>query len=427
MASLGADIFAPALLAPIAQAGSHLATDHVDVALEELSADKLRGALQAAAKSAAAHVGVQPSRVLGLLPTSEIDAALAKIGASQPRAVEAWRRFAGGLGGLIGRATQAADAGGPSLSERLRVLAGTMSRDKVVSEPLAAFAGDLAAWEAITDRLPKLVGDSPELARALAIKKGKRIALLAAIAAALVAAAIVTRAALVARSNVRAALTKPDPCAAFDVTPVDLGRVSADLAGQVSAKRKACEDRRAEEARLAEEERRRQEAEEAARKAKMKREADCELLARHVEQGKLTTEDEATAKDDGLTKRIAESALESKDFGPDDPKMPCAGSRAEPRLWDAYRKAVIAKPWILLVATAPSPRARAAFRPDGGKMPFKLREVIATRANDLAKFAVRTAKVPDAERASAWCDVARSVGMPMAGPCDVADKLARPK
>ena len=41
MASLGADIFAPALLAPIAQAGSHLATDHVDVALEELSADNI--------------------------------------------------------------------------------------------------------------------------------------------------------------------------------------------------------------------------------------------------------------------------------------------------------------------------------------------------------------------------------------------------
>ena len=55
----------------------------------------------------------------------------------------------------------------------------------------------------------------------------------------------------------------------------------------------------------------------------------------------------------------------------------------------------------------------------------KLREVIATRANDLAKFAVRSGKRPDAERASAWCDVARSVGMPMAGPCDIADKLAK--
>ncbi|MFO0588203.1 MAG: hypothetical protein U0441_11715 [Polyangiaceae bacterium] len=427
MASLGTDLFAPALLAPIVAARSHLAADHVDVALEEMSADKLRGALQAAAKAAADHVGVRPPRVLGLLPAAEIDAALAKIAASQPRAVEAWRRFAGGLGGLLGRATQAADAGGPSLSERLRALAGTMSRDKVVSEPLAAFAGDLAEWEALADRLPAIVGGSSELARALAIKKGKLTLLLAAIAAALIVAAIVTRAALAARSNVRAALAKPDACAAFEVTPVDLGRVSADLAGQVSAKRKACEDRRAEEARLAEEERRRQEAEEAARKAKMKREADCELLARHVEQGKLQTDDDAIAKDDGLTRRIADSALESKDFGPDDPKMPCAGTRAEPRLWESYRKAVIAKPWILLVATAPSPRAREAFRPDGGKMPFKLREVIATRANDLAKFAVRSGKTPDAERASAWCDVARSVGMPMAGPCDLADKLAKPK
>lgn len=425
MTSLGQDLFAPALLAPMVAARSHLETDHVDVALEQLAADKLRGALDAAAKAVADHVAVKPARVMALLPKAEIDAVLAKIGASQPRVVEAWRRFAGGLGGLLGRSTQAADAGGPTLSERLRALASTMSRDKVVSEPLSAFAADLAEWEALAEKMPAIVRGSSELARAIAMRRGKRIALLCAIAAALIAATIVTRAALVSRSNVRAALAKPDPCAAFEVTPTDLGRVGAELVAQVSAKRKACEDRRAEEARLAEEERRRVAAEEAARRARVKHEAECEALARHVEMGKLAPDDDDVAKDDGLTKRIAEGSLESKDFGPDDPKMPCVGSQAEPRLWASFRKAVIAKPWILLVTTAPSPRVREAFRPDGGKMPFKLREVIATRANDLAKFAVRSGKRPDAERASAWCDVARSVGMPMAGPCDTADKLTK--
>lgn len=397
-------------------------------ALEELGPEKLRAALNAGAARVAGHVGVRVERVIKLFPMAEVDAALAKLGVSQPRALATWRQYAGGLGGLMGRSSHVPGEGtAPALSERLRVLAGTMQRDKVVSEPLAAVADDLAAWEALAERLVQIVTASPELSRAIAIRRGKRIALLASIAAALVVIVSVARAAWVARTNVRAALAKEDPCAAFDVAAIDLGRVAADLVAQVQSKRKVCEDRRAEEARLAEEERQRLAREEAARKARQKLEGDCELLASHVEAGKLSAADEAFAADSGFTKRVAEGSLEGRDLGPDDPKMPCAGTRAEPRLWEVYRKGALAKPWILLVAPAPAPRVREAYRTDGGKMPFKLRKVIATRANDLAKFAIRSGKTQDASRASAWCDVARSVGMPMAGPCDLADKLAKPK
>lgn len=426
MALLGPSLLAPALLAPLAAAGPPLAADQVDKALDEVAPQKLRAALSAGVARVASGVGVKLDAVFRLLPMAEVDGAIAKLEASQPRAVAAWRRYAGGLGGLMGRSSQVPGEGtAPALSERLRALAGTMQRDKVVAEPLAAVADDLAAWEALAARLVEIVSASPELARAVKVRRGKRIALIAAIAAAIAAVAIASRIAWVARANVRAALAKPDVCAAFEVTPVDLGRVGAELAAEVQAKRKACEDRRAEEARLAEEERRRLAREEAARMARQKLESDCEALASHVEAGRLLPEDEAFAADGGLTKRVAEGSLEGRDFGPDDPKMPCAGTRAEPRLWEVFRKMVLQKPWIMLVAPAPAPRVRDAYRADGGKMPFKLRKVIATRANDLAKFAIRSGKTPDAVRASAWCDVARSVGMPMAGPCDLADKLAK--
>ena len=296
MALLGRSLLAPSLLAPFAAAGPPLAADQVDTALDELAPQKLRAALSTGVARVASHVGVKLDAVFRLLPMAEVDGAIAKLEVSQPRALAAWRRYAGGLGGLMGRSSQVPGEGAaPTLSERLRALAGTMQRDKVVAEPLAAFAEDLAVWEALAARLVEIVSASPELARAVQVRRAKRIALIAAIAAVLAAMAIVARIAWVARSNVRAALAKPDVCAAFEVTPVDLGRVGAELAAEVQAKRKACEDRRAEEARLAEEERQRIAREEAARRARQRFEGDCEALATHVEAGKLLPEDETFA------------------------------------------------------------------------------------------------------------------------------------
>lgn len=429
MTLLAKGALAPLLSEPLASAASHLASDQVDKAIEDVAPETLRASIQRAAARVASDVSVKPEAVLRLLPMAEIDATLAKLSASQPRAIASWRALAGGLGGLLGRASQTPGeaVAAPSPSDRLRALASTMQRDKAVAEPLAALAADLAAWEALIDRVATTIASSPELRSALRIKKGKRVALVASIAAALVVIGIIARAAYVARAHVTAAIAKDDPCVAFDVAEIDLGRVSADLRAKVSEKRKACEDRRAEEARVAEEARLRKEREEAERRAREKRESDCAALADHVDAEKLSPDDEAFAADAGLTKRIAASSLETRDFGPEDPKMPCAGSKAEERLWAAYRKAVLAKSWAMLRVSAPGPAARAAFGPDGGKMPFRLRKGFATRANDAAKFAVRTGKVDDAKRASAWCEVARALGMPMAGACDAADRLAKGK
>lgn len=418
--------FAPLVLGPATAAGEHFAEDRVEKGLEELAPDKLRGALDRAIIAVATHAASRPELVRRLFPQTEIEAILGRLAETQARAVAVWRTSAGGLGGLLGRATQMPGEGrAPAVSERIRALAETMQRDKAVAQPLHAVAEDIAAWEALTARLIESVRASSELRASYRKRQIRNLAIAAAIAAAIVTAAIIAWGRWVARSHVLAAIAKEDPCAAFDLSATDLGRVSAELTTKVDEKRRACEDKRAAEARRIEEERQRKEREEADRKAKAKREADCDALASHVEAGKLTPEDEAFANDGGLTKRIAEGSLEGKDFGPDDPKMPCDGTKAEARLWDAFSKMVVAKPWVMLVATAPAPRVRAAFVPDGGKMPFKMRKVIATRANDLGKFAIRSGKVEDAARASAWCEVARAVGMPMAGPCDLADKIVK--
>lgn len=419
-------LFAPLVLGPTTAAAEHFALDRVEKGLEELAPDRLRAALDRAIEAAAAHAATRPEVVRRLFPAPEIDAVLARVASTQPRAVAVWRGSAGGLGGLLGRSSSAPGEGqAPAVSDRIRALAETMQRDKGVSQPLHALADDVAAWEALAARLVDAVGASRELRVSYRLRQARNVAIVVTIAAVLVTVAVIARGRWIARRNVLAAVAKADPCAVLELSPPDLERVSAELRGKVDDGRRACEANRAAEARRLEEERQRKEREEAERKAKAKREADCDALAAHVEAGALSPADEAVAADGGLTKRVAEQALEGRDFGPDDPKMPCPGTAAEARLWDAYRKAVVAKPWVMLVATAPAPRAREAFVPDGGKMPFKMRKVIATRANDFAKFAVRSKKVEDAKRASAWCEVARSVGMPMAGPCDTADRIAK--
>jgi hypothetical protein len=425
LAFVAARVFSPLILEPLKVATGHLVSDRVEKGLEELSPEKLRAGLTLAVSAVASYVSIKPIKVETLLPMGEVNAALARIGTSQPLALAAWRRYAGGLGGLLGRSSEAFDEAPASTSgNRLAALANTMQRDKMLSDPLRAVAEDVAAWEAIVNRIIDIISGSKELLVAYRIRQGKRAALLATIAAILIVIAIISRALWVARANVTAAIAKPDPCVVFELSEVDLGRVSAELRGQADEKRRVCEANRAEEARRIEEERLRKEREEAARKAKEKLEADCDALATHVEAGKLGDQDGPFANDAGLTARIASGDLEAKDFGPDDPKIPCVGTKAEKRLWEAFNKGVLAKPWILLTATAPSPRVRAALNPAGSTLPFKLRKVVATRANDYAKFAIRSGKVEDATKASAWCEVARSVGMPMAGPCDTADKLA---
>lgn len=413
------------MLGPTTAAAGHFALDQVERGLEELAPEKLRAALDQAIVAVAAHASTRPEQVRLLLPLTEVEAILGRLASTQPQAVTVWRT-AGGLGGLLGRSSTAPGEGpGPSVSDRIRALAETMQRDRTVAQPLHAAADDVAAWEALATKLVGVVGASKELRLSHRVRQLRNAAILATIAAILVTIAVIARGRWVARASVLAATAKEDPCAVLELTATELDRVSAELRGKVEEERRACEANRAAEAKRIEDERLRKEREEAARKAREKREADCDALATHVEAGKLTPEDEAFASDGGFTKRLAESTLEGRDFGPDDPKMPCSGAKAEARLWDTFARAVVAKPWIMLVATAPAPRVRAAFVPDGGKMPFKMRKVIATRANDLAKFAVRSGKVDDAARASAWCEVARSVGMPMAGPCDVADKLSK--
>ena len=426
MAFAASSVFSPLVLGPLTTAAAHLVSDRVEKCLEELSPDRLRNELKIAIRSVAAHAATKPEDVERLLPMGEVDAVLARVGPAQSAAVVAWRSHAGGLGGLLGRSSQVPGEGGaPSVSDRLRALADTMQRDKVVADPLHAFARELAAWEALVARLVEIVGVSSELRRSYRLRQARNFAIAAILVGVVVTAAVIVRGRMIARDNVLAAAAKEDPCAVLDLAELDLGRVSAELVAKVAERRATCEANRAEAARRAEEERQRKEREEAARKAREELEADCAALATHVEAGKLTPEDQAFANDGGLTARVAEANIEGRDFGPADPKMPCAGTKSEERLWAAYRKAVLAKPWIMLVTTAPAPRARAAFVPDGGKMPFGLRKVIATRANDLAKAAIRSKKVEDAARASAWCEVARSVGMPMQGPCDLADKLAK--
>lgn len=412
--------FAVGALGPVHYAGQCILARRVEEGLKELAAENLGGGVVRGVTQAALLVGVAPADIERVLPMAELNGLLARIASSQPRVMEAWKLYAGGLGGLLSGVTDlTVDGRAPDTALCVSRLAKKVQRDKPLAEPLGRLADDLSDYQDALHRCVTVLNDTTALERAYRMRRLRRFALLggAAVAILLVAGSVIFVAAR--RARIAGVIERPDPCAVMELTEVDLDRVSDELRARAEKNRAECEAARAAEAKRIEDEREREEREREAKKAQEALEQRCGALASSLAAGKLTPEDEALAKDGAsLLGRVARGVLDVSDLGPAEPPLPCKGTKAEAAITAAFRKAVLARPWDLPKAEGTSAAVRAAIAAGAADLPDKLKSMTGRSAGELAKKAILSGKPDQVQRALALCETAAAMGTAPAGPCD---------
>lgn len=413
-------MFATGALGPVHYAGQCILASRVEEGLRELAVENLRGGFSRGLLQAAQRVGVTPREIESALPMAEVTAILARVAVTQPAAVDAWKRYAGGIGGLLaGVADLTVDGRAPDTALAVQRLSKKVLRDKPLSEPLAALANDLFDLQDLLQRCVDALNDTAALEKAYRRRRMKRLVAVGAmisLAVGAIAAIVWIR---VARAKVLAVIERPDPCAAAELTEADLSRVSDDLRDRAKKNVEACEAARAAEAKRKEDERLKEERDREAKKREEAREAACDAFATHLGEGKLTPDDEKLAGDAAaLFGRISKGALDLGDYGPADPPEPCKGTKASSRVEAAFQKAVLAKPWNLPKVDVPSAAVTGALAKGGADLPNKLKAMMGTRAGDAAKKAIAAGKPEQITRALALCETAKALGTAPTGPCD---------
>ncbi len=420
-------MFATGALGPVHYAGQCILARRVEEGLKELAVDNLRGGVARGVLQAAQRVGVTPREIEGVLPMPELAVILQRLATSQPKAMQAWNMYAGGLGGLLtGVADLTVDGRAPDTALAVQRLAKKVQRDKPFSEPLAALANDLFDWQDALHRCVELLNDTTALENAYKRRRLKRLVAGAAAVFVIIVAIVAIVWVRVARARVLAVIEKPDPCAAKELTEAQIGRVSEELQARARDNVAKCDAARVAEEKRLEEARLTAEREREAKRVQDALEASCDALATHLEAGKLTPEDDAFAKGAApVLGRVAKGVLELSDYGPAEPPLPCKGTKAEPRIAASFRKAVLAKPWNVPKVDAPSAAVRDALAHGAGDLPAKLKAMMGTRAGDAAKKAIATGKPDQIERALALCETAKALGTAPAGPCDGVKSLPK--
>lgn len=418
--------FATGALGPVHYAGQCILARRVEEGLKELTAENLGGGVARGVLQAAMLVGVSPSDIERLLPMAELNSLLGRIAVSQPRVMQAWKLYAGGLGGLLsGVADLTVDGRAPDTALCVARLARKVQRDKPLSQPIDQLAADLAAYQDALHRCVDLLDDTKALQKAYQMRRLRKIAVYGGGAAVMLLLVVSIAVVLVRRARIAAVIESPDPCAVIELTDRDLGRVSDELRARAQRSRAQCEEARAALASRVEEQRRREEQEREARKAQEALEAKCEALVASLAAGKLTPEDEALAKDAApLLGRVAQGVLEISDLGPAEPALPCKGTRSEAKVKAAFRKAALAKPWNLPKVESPSAAVREAIAEGAAGLPEKLKLMMGSHAAEVAKKAIASGKPDQLAHALALCETAKAMGTEPAGACDGVKAIA---
>ncbi|MBK8253696.1 MAG: hypothetical protein IPK82_13645 [Polyangiaceae bacterium] len=419
--------FATGALGPVHYAGQLILARKPEDGLRELTPDNLAGGVSRGVLQAAQLVGVTPSDIEQLLPMAELSGLWTRIGASQPKVMEVWKTYAGGIGGMLsGVADLTVDGRAPDTALCVARLAKKVQRDKPFAEPLGRLADDLADYQDALARCVELLNDTTALQKAYERRKFRRMAMGIGGACFGIGVLLTLTLFLVARGRVVAVIENPDPCASLPLTASDLARVGEPLRTKALANKTQCETDRAEAQKRAEEERLRAEKEKQALAEKAAMEAACSKLATDLSTGAISSEAEAVAKETApLLGRIAKNALEASDLGPEEPAFPCKGTPAEGAISAAYQKAVLAKPWNIPKAERLSVAAQQAIEKGAGDLPTKLKRMLGTRANDASKKAIASGKPDLIAKALAACEAAKAVGTAPHGPCEGVRTLAK--
>ena len=375
---------------PVSYAGQCILSSRVADGLRELTPESLFGGFRRGVEESAKRVGVGVTDVERLLPMEQVRGLIARITVSHRNAVEAWNMHAGHIGGFLkGVADLTADGRAPDVGLCLDRLARKVARDRELADPLRALAVDVGEWQAIVARCRDLLDDGGVLERAYRMRRVRRALVIVGLGVVIVAALGSVLWVRAARVRVDAILATADPCAAAVLDAGDARRASSDQRRRLEARARECAAKNEREAVAREvarvhEERAR---EEQARKKEL--EARCASLADHLEKGSLTAEDTAFAGPRApLLQRAAQGALTSDDLGPSDPDLPCAAALTAPRISAVFKRAVLASPARWANAEDPSKLVAATLIEHVAELPSSAKQVIAQRADDLAKKAL---------------------------------------
>jgi hypothetical protein len=405
-------------IGPLNYAATLFLQHKVPDAMRELTRDSLRGALSLGVAEVAKRAGVSPRDVEQLLPQSELSASLAEVELRQQQAVHAWTMHGGKQGLLGGVGELTVDARTPDAATCVRRIADKLWRDKVLAEPLRAFADSLARWENTVDACRRALEAAGGLEQVYLRRRRRRVAAVLAACALVLGLTAFLGARWSARREIERLLAQPDPCSLEGASVESRSFVTLEQAARARELVAACVDGRA---RAAAEAETRAAAERARREkeaADAKRTAECDGLAARVAKGPLGEADRALAADAAdLLTRVALRELTAADYGPAEPVLPCADRpKAQQAIESALGDALVASDrWVS--AEHPSSRTARLVAERLAKLPARDLALYGSIADTRAKEAIKSGRAARLASARARCSMAKALRLPPRAGC----------
>jgi hypothetical protein len=295
--------------------------------LNEITKQKLFGALAEGVQLTAKRFGLSPSDVQSILPWSEMIAHLDKIESARIDAHATFERYSLAVGGLLtglAGATIEVDPRRKSAAQALMNVSRRFSRERDLVAPLKQLSAELEIWEEGIEKAADIINKSNLVRKVLQRRLLLRISLgFLIFAVVLVAFAFQIRERRIANARLRVAARIAgikDPCTPIELSDEEQRHALPEHFNAIDEKKKVCEEKRAKEQYL----------------------TSCDALAKNFEAGKLTPEDEATAKASAARLvRAASGKLQADDLLAKPGDMPCGDTKVKDRLWLTYVRAAV--------------------------------------------------------------------------------------
>lgn len=286
--------------APIVLAFEHWREVRVIPGLNEVTKEKLVAALTQGVQATAKRFGLSPREVEAILPWNEMMAHVNKIEAARVEAQATFERYSLAVGGLLtglAGATIEVAPGRQSAAQALLNVSRRFSRERDLVGPLKHLSAELDIWEEGIEKAAETINKSNLVRKVLQRRLLLRVSvgfLVFAVFLVVFAFQIRERRIANARARVAARIAGiKDPCTPIDLSDEEQRYALPEHFNAIDEKKKVCEERRAKERYL----------------------TSCDTLAKNFEAGKLTPEDEATAKTSAARLvRAATGKLQAEDL-----------------------------------------------------------------------------------------------------------------
>gem|GEM_PF-3541867 len=375
--------------APITLAFEQWREVRVVPGLNEVTKEKLVGALVQGVQATAKRSGLPPREIQALLPWAEMMAHADKIEAARIEALATFERYSLAVGGLLtglAGATLEVDPRRKSAAQSLLNVTRRFSRERELVAPLKQLSAELDIWEEGLEKAAETIDRSNLVHRVLQRRLLLRVSLgflIFAVLSVVVAFQVRERRIAGARQRVAARIAAiKDPCIPIELSSDEQRHALPEHFDAIDQKKKVCEEKRVKERYV----------------------TSCDSLAKDLETGKLSPEDEATAKDSAARLvRAAAGNLQAQDLLATAANMPCADTKAKDRIWLSYVRAAVRSKdaWGETPSISDDLRKMLATKEFANETGYK--ENIGKEAESVASRALGTGNAEAVERAKKLC------------------------